>query len=122
MDQCDREVPDQQAVSVWREETCHLCQNCDARCPFLSSDAHGVRLALALDLGYPLGGGQAGLPDSQRDCEVKRTCVGSGDAKTCQLGTLVGLCSVLEVAKTVGPCEQLPTAGLSAGTRGPVEE
>lgn len=48
--------------------------------------------------------------------------IGSGDAKTCQLGTLVGLCSVLEVAKTVGPCEQLPTAGLSAGTRGPVEE
>lgn len=82
MDQCDREVPDQQAVSVRREETCHLCQNCDARCPFLSSDAHGVRLALALDLRFPLGGGQAGLPDSQRDCEVKRTCVGSGDAKT----------------------------------------
>lgn len=91
MDQCDREVPGQQAVSVWREETCHLCQNCAARCPFLSSEARGIRFALALDLGYPHGGGQAGLPDSQRDCEVKRIWVGSGGAKTCQLGTLLGL-------------------------------
>lgn len=34
---------------------------------FLSSEARAIRFALALDLGYPLGGGQAGLPDSQRD-------------------------------------------------------
>lgn len=36
---------------------------------------------------------------------------------------LHSLCNILEVAKTiVGTCEQLPTAGLSAGTKGPLEE